>query len=267
MSENKWFETNKESWNKRVAPHFDSKMYDVESFKSGRSSLNDLEVGEVGNVAGKSLLHLQCHFGQDTMSWQRMGAHCTGVDISDEAIDKARQLNSELGLDCEFICTNVYDLDQHTDKQFDIIFTSYGTITWLPDLNRWAALLNRFLKPGGTFYIAEFHPMIWTLDDNYETFGYDYFNRQANLHHATGTYTDANAPIEYDSYWWNHPLSEVQSALLQQKFKLVSIAEHDYSNYDCLPGMEEFSPGKYRFKKLRNTIPYMYSMKWVKPEA
>ena len=140
-----YFEANKQSWNKRTAVHKDSAFYDLASFKKGKSSLNKIELEELGSVKGKSLLHLQCHFGMDTMSWQREGAHCVGVDLSDEAIKLAKEINEELKLKTEFICANIYDLKSalkvsptggDLEGPFDIVFTSYGTIGWLPDLDK-----------------------------------------------------------------------------------------------------------------------------------
>jgi 2-polyprenyl-3-methyl-5-hydroxy-6-metoxy-1,4-benzoquinol methylase len=110
-----------------------------------------IELELLGNVKGLSILHLQCHFGQDSLSLARMGAHVTGIDLSDKAIKTAQELNAELHLNAEFICSDIYDLPQHLNKQFDIVFTSYGTIGWLPDLNKWAQIIHHFLKPEGKF--------------------------------------------------------------------------------------------------------------------
>ncbi|HNU87071.1 MAG TPA: class I SAM-dependent methyltransferase, partial [Ferruginibacter sp.] len=155
-----YFEENKKSWNKRTGVHKDSAFYDLDGFKKGTSSLTKIELNELGDVKGKTLLHLQCHFGMDTMSWEREGAIVTGVDLSDEAIKLANEVKNELGLKAQFICSNVYDLKEHLDKKFDIVFTSYGTIGWLPDLDKWADTVSYFLKPGGTFYIVDFHPAL-----------------------------------------------------------------------------------------------------------
>ena len=130
----------------------------MESFKKGKSSLNFIELDGLGDVSGKTLLHLQCHFGMDSLSWSRLGAKVTGIDLSNTAIEKARELNTELGLDAEFICSNVYDLKEMLDKKYDIVFTSYGTIGWLPDLGKWGDIISHFLNPGGIFYIADVHP-------------------------------------------------------------------------------------------------------------
>ena len=158
----KQLQVNRRNWNERTPVHAASDFYDVEGFKAGRITLRDLERREVGEVSGKTLLHLQCHFGLDTMSWARLGAKPTGVDFSDAAIDLARSLNDELGLGVRFIHSNIYDLPGVLDEQFDIVFTSYGVLCWLPDLDDWARVASNHLKPGGVFYIAEFHPLMGT---------------------------------------------------------------------------------------------------------
>ena len=151
-------ETNRNNWNERTPVHAASDFYDLEGFKAGHITLTDIERREVGDVSGKTLLHLQCHFGQDTMSWSRLGAIATGVDFSDAAIELAQSLNDDLGLTARFIHSNIYDLPDALDERFDIVFTSYGVLNWLPDLDRWAKVIYKFLKPSGTFYIIEFHP-------------------------------------------------------------------------------------------------------------
>ena len=129
---------NRRNWDDRVPVHAASTFYDLAGFKAGRISLNEVEREEVGPVAGKSLLHLQCHFGMDTMSWGRLGAQATGVDFSAAAIDLARELSAELELDTRFVCSNVYDLPQALHEQFDIVYTASGVLVWLPDLAAWA---------------------------------------------------------------------------------------------------------------------------------
>src|SRR5690606_1984872 len=172
---NKFFEDNKTSWNQRATVHVKTDFYGVKEFKEGKSSLKFVELEALGDVKGKSLLHLQCHFGQDTLSWEREGAIATGVDCSGEAIRQAKSLRDELGLKAEFIESNIYDLKETLDKKFDIVFTSYGTIGWLPDLDKWGEIVAHFTKPGGIFYIVEFHPYMWTLDDDMENIVYPYF--------------------------------------------------------------------------------------------
>ena len=187
---NRYFEANKDGWNKRTGVHKNSSFYDVSSFKAGKSSLTPIELEEVGNVKGKSLLHLQCHFGMDTLSWAREGAQVTGIDISNEAIDYAKELSKELNIPAQFICCNIYDLATHLKKKFDIVFTSYGVIGWLPDLDKWASIINHFLKPGGTFYIIEFHPVVWMMDEDFKYIKYAYHNSETIVEKQSGTYAD-----------------------------------------------------------------------------
>ena len=143
-------------------------MYDVESFKAGKLSLHPLELEEVGDVSGKSLLHLQCHFGKDTLSWARLGATVTGADFSDEAIGYARELSKEIGVPATFVLSDILDLPNALTGQFDIVFTSFGAIYWLPDIWKWGQVVGHFLKPGGTFYIAEMHPTAYIFENTKE---------------------------------------------------------------------------------------------------
>ncbi len=157
---NKYMNSNLKLWEKLTAVNVKSRMYDVEGYKQGKTSLKSLELSELGDVKGKSLLHLQCHFGMDTLSWARNGAEVTGVDFSPSAIETARQLASELNINAEFINCDIFDLPKHLDRQFDIVYTSYGVLCWLADLDKWGKLIARYLKPGGTFYIVEMHPVL-----------------------------------------------------------------------------------------------------------
>lgn len=271
-----YFEENKQSWNKRTAVHKDSAFYDLASFKNGKTSLNKIELEELGDVTGKSLLHLQCHFGMDTMSWQRMGADCVGVDLSDEAIKLAKEINTELKLNADFICANVYDLadaskapprEGFREAGFDIVFTSYGTIGWLPDLDRWAEIVSHFLKPGGIFYIADFHPTLWMMDDNLEKVKYSYFNTEIITEEISGTYTDRNAPIKSVEHGWNHPFTEIINALIKQKLQIVQFNEFPYSPYNCFSNLEQGIDEMWRIKGMDEKMPMMYSIKAVKLQA
>ncbi|MFB9864437.1 class I SAM-dependent methyltransferase [Rufibacter immobilis] len=262
-----YFEINRHAWNLRTGVHKDSAFYDVEAFEQGKSSLNPLELEALGDVSGKTLLHLQCHFGQDTLSWARLGAKATGVDLSDEAIALARQLNQELGLNAEFVHCNVYDLPQHLNGQFDYVFSSYGVIGWLPDLEKWARVVAHFMKPGGTFFLAEFHPMVWVFDNDFTRVQYSYFNNGGPIvEESTGTYTDREAPISYTEYSWNHSLSEVLGALLRQKLQLVELQELPYSYYNCFANMVSGPDGYWRIKGLEEKLPLLYSLKLLKPQ-
>ncbi|MBK7559013.1 MAG: class I SAM-dependent methyltransferase [Chitinophagaceae bacterium] len=268
-----YFEANKQSWNKRTAVHKDSAFYDLASFKKGKSSLNKIELEELGSVKGKSLLHLQCHFGMDTMSWQREGAHCVGVDLSDEAIKLAKEINEELKLKTEFICANIYDLKSalkvpptggDLEAPFDIVFTSYGTIGWLPDLDKWAGIVAHFLKPGGIFYIADFHPVLWMMDDSFEKIKYHYFNTDVISEEISGTYSDRDAPIKSIEHGWNHPFSEIFNALVKHGLQILQFNEFPYSPYNCFKNLEQGTDGMWRIRGMDEKMPVMYSIKAVK---
>lgn len=259
-----YFEENKKSWNKRTAVHKDSEFYDLDSFKKGKSSLNKIELDELGDVQGKSLLHLQCHFGMDTMSWEREGATCVGVDLSDEAINTAKEISTELRLNTEFVCCNIYELKEHLDKKFDIVFTSYGTIGWLPDLDAWAEIVAYFLKPGGTFYIADFHPTLWMMDEYFEKVKYNYFNTAVITEEVSGTYSDRDAPIKSVEHSWNHPFSEIFNALLKHNLCIEQFNEFPYSPYNCFNNLEQGTDKMWRIRGMHEKIPMMYSIKAAK---
>ncbi|GJM35515.1 MAG: type 12 methyltransferase [Saprospiraceae bacterium] len=263
MDEQTYFDANRLSWDQRTKVHKDSDFYDLVSFLSGKSSLMSVETEALGDVAGKSLLHLQCHFGQDTLSWARKGAKVTGVDFSGEAIRLARELNEQLKLDARFVECNIYDLPQHLEGQFDIVFTTYGVIGWLPDLERWAKIIRHFLKPGGTFLLVEFHPIVWMFDDDFTKIKYPYHNAGVIAEENTGTYADREAPIKRVEYGWNHSLSEVIGALLKEGLQVEQFEEFNYSPYDCFNQTVEVAPGRWQIKGLEGTIPMMYSVKAI----
>jgi len=259
-----FFEANRQSWNLRAAAHKSTTFYDVEAWKAGKDSLQSIELREMGDVRGKTLLHLQCHFGQDTLSWARHGAQVTGCDLSDTAIEYARQLAAETGLEASFVCCNVYDLPQHLAGKFDIVFASYGVVGWLPDLKRWAEVIAHFLKPGGYFYFAEFHPVIWMFDDNLEKLTYSYQQSDVIVTDNQGTYANQDADIQYRDYSWNHSLSEVINSLIGAGLRLEFLNEYPFSPYNCFPKTVKGEDGNYRIQGLENIIPMVYSLKATK---
>lgn len=255
---------NKELWNNKTDYHVNSKFYDNENFINGKSSLNNIELKLLGNINGKSVLHLQCHFGQDTISLTRLGAKVIGIDLSDKAIDIAKELAIKTNSDVEFICCNIYDLPEHLNQQFDIVYTSYGTIGWLPDLDKWASVVAQFLKRNGQFILVEFHPTLWMFDDDFVKIEYNYFNDAPIIETETGTYADENAPIKNECVTWNHPISEVVNNLIKNGLQINSVDEFDYSPYDCFKHTIEVAPNKFRIKHLENKLPMVYSIIAIK---
>ncbi|MEO8764101.1 MAG: class I SAM-dependent methyltransferase [Ginsengibacter sp.] len=250
-------ETNRKTWNEKTGIHISAAFYDHENFLKGKSSLNDIELDLLGDISGKKILHLQCHFGQDTISLSRLGAAVTGVDLSDEAIKSAEKFASETNTQVNFICCNIYDLPRFIDAHFDIVFTSYGTITWLPDLHRWAQIISTYLKPGGKFVFVDFHPVVWMFDDDFDKPGYNYFNTGALVETETGTYADKSSEVMHHYVNWNHSISEIINSLVNNGLEINSFDEFDYSPYDCFKHTVSVEPGKYRIKHLDNKIPML----------
>lgn len=256
-------EVNRTNWNERTLVHAGSDLYDVAGFKSGRITLHDLERREVGDVAGKTLLHLQCHFGLDSMSWSRLGASVTGVDFSDTAIDLARSLNDELRMDVRFIRSNVYDLPTVLDQQFDIVYTSYGVLTWLPDIERWASVVDNHLKAGGVFYIVEFHPFMGAFEPSESGEmrpKYGYFHETLYFEGNEPSYAGTEL-IESPVYEWQHSLGDIVSALAGVGLRIEFFHEFDFSSYRAYPVMERGEDGWWRFPEHNDSFPQMFSIR------
>ncbi len=255
-----YLQINKQLWNNKTEIHVNSEFYDNENFVKGKSSLNAIELELLGDVNDKSILHLQCHFGQDTISLSRLGAKTVGVDLSDKAIGTAKDLAKQTNTTAEFICCDVYDLPNHLNQQFDIVYTSYGTIGWLPDLDKWAKVISQFLKPGGQLVFVEFHPVVWMFDDDFKTITYNYFNVEPIVEIEEGTYADKDANIKQESVGWNHDLSEVLNSLIQNGLTINCFNEYNYSPYNCFNNTIEVAPNQYRIQHLGAKIPIVYSL-------
>lgn len=242
-----YFATNKATWNKKVAVHAKSELYNLKAFINDTNSLKSYELQALDDVKRKSLLHLQCHFGQDTLSWSRLGAQCVGVDLSDEGIKLAKQLNAELQLNAKFVCCNVLDTSKHVNEIFDIVFTSYGVIGWLPDLKPWGKMIAERLKTGGTFYMVEFHPIVWMFDylENKPIMKYGYMQDKAIYEEYEGTYANTDSKMVSKEYGWNHGLSEVVNALTEDGLHIEYLNEHDESPYNVLPNLIETDSGMF----------------------
>ncbi|BCY28762.1 class I SAM-dependent methyltransferase [Flavobacterium okayamense] len=260
MKNQDYFEINKQTWNNKVPVHLASDFYNQKEFLKGKNSLPEVDQEILGDITNKSILHLQCHFGQDSISMARMGAKVTGIDLSDKAIDEAKKINSALNLDTKFICCNVYDTLEHINEQFDIVYTSYGTIGWLPDLDKWANVISKSLKTGGKLIFIEFHPVLWMFDDDFKEIKYHYHNEKPIIEEYTGTYANKEADIKTDYIGWNHSLSEVFSSLINQGLQIQHFKEYDYSPYNCFNETIEFEKGKFRIKHMDNKIPMLFSL-------
>ncbi len=261
-----YFQSNRELWDAWTPIHASSEFYEVDRFKAGHSTLLDLEHREVGDVVGRSLLHLQCHFGLDTLSWARLGAKATGVDFSPKSITQARDLAVAIDIPARFICCNLYDLPQQLTARFDIVFTSGGVLPWLPDLQRWADVIAHFLKPGGLFYIREFHPVGSIFDDREgvttPAIHYPYFHSDQPMRfEESGSYAERSSPVSTVSFEWAHSLSDVLNALLNADLRIEQFNEFPYCTYQSLPFLEKGTDGLWRYPAGPDSLPLMFSIR------
>ena len=253
-----------------VAIHFASRFYDVEGFRKGRSSLLPVEVEEMGDVTGKALLHLQCHFGLDTLSWARNGAIVTGVDFSHQAIETAKRLAIETGVEARFVESDLLALENALEGEFDIVFSSYGVLCWLPDLQSWAKTIAHFLKPGGFFYLAEDHPSAQIIDARSSDriqIAYPYFTGgKPTLFRDLGTYTDRNAKLDNSTtYEWTHTMGDVLNSLIEAGLRVEFVHEFPFSFFKRHEDMEQKEDGTWHFKDHNVSFPMVFTLRARKP--
>lgn len=262
LSNNKYFEANIKAWNLKTPIHLESSFYNLESFLSGSTSLNSIELNDIKDVSGKDVLHLQCHFGMDTISWTKLGANCLGVDFSDVSINEAIKLAKTTKVECSFLNKNVYDLNLE-GKKFDIIYCSYGALNWLPDLNLWAKIIYNHLKYNGYLYIVDFHPLLIAHDClESSSINTSYFNNSLPMMKVRqGTYADFNAPIELIEYTWNHSLSEIFNALIQNNMHINMINEYPYLPFNCFPNLSQKETNKWELLNNSGLFPLCFSIK------
>ncbi len=270
----KYREANRANWDERVPGHWDSDFYDIEGFIKGESPLYQIDIDALGDLTGKSLIHLQCHIGTDTLALARLGAEVTGIDFSGESIKAARRLSEESGVPGRFFETDLYESPKIVNEQFDVVFTGAGAICWLPDIDAWGEVVAGFLKPGGMFYIREGHPLMWALQyDNVkpgefimeqpyfhsdEPFGYD----------DKGSYTDGEWDLKNQrNYNWKHSLSETVMALINAGLVIESLLEHREMDWAPLPGITQDEDRHWRLpEEYQDFVPLEFSIKARKPE-
>lgn len=260
--------TNRASWDERVGIHLRNTtgFYGIDRFKAGGCTLHDLELGEVGDVRGKRLLHLQCHFGLDTLSWARRGAAVTGLDFSEPAIAAARDLARETGIDARFVASDVYRAREAVEGAFDVAFTSWGALCWLPDMPRWARVAARCLAPGGMLYVADGHAALMQCEPEGERLvpRYDWqtpAERPQAFEDAT-TYTgDATKLAAGKTYEWFHPPARVAQAMIDAGLRIELIREHEVIPWPAFPLMVEAGGGLYRLPDGHPKMPLAYSIR------
>jgi SAM-dependent methyltransferase len=274
-SVNRYLRSNQAMWDIWARHHVASPFYAADEFKrtggrAQRRGLDALETRLVGDVTGRSLLHLQCHFGLDTLAWAERGAAVTGVDFSTEAISAARALAADTRVAATFIECDVYGLPERLNAEFDVVFASHGVLCWLPDLDRWARVAAHFLRPGGVFCLIEGHPFPLVFDDTRTDrdlrIGFPYFNPGEPLRiERRGSYAVPEADFQSLMYEWVHPLSEVLGALLRAGLRLESFEEYPYAAWPMFPWMEARADGMWEFPAGSVSLPLMFSVTASKP--
>lgn len=264
-----WLEANRALWDERVPVHAASEFYGLEAFLADptATALRPFELDEVGDVAGRRLVHLQCHFGLDTLSWARRGARATGLDFSGAAVATARDVAHRAGLAADFVAADVYDAPEALGgRTFDVVYTGLGALNWLPDVARWAGVVEALLAPGGFLYLAEFHPFAATFADDDLTVEHGYWPGGPLWSSGGGTYTDGEATLEHDrACEWEHGLGAVVSALLDRGLRLELLHEHDFTLFARWPFLVRADDGTYRMPDDRPSLPLMYSLRAAKP--
>jgi SAM-dependent methyltransferase len=241
-----------------------SAFYDVEGFIAGKCTLAPFEAEEVGDVQGRSLVHLQCHFGLDTLSWARRGASVTGLDFSRTAVEAASGLAQSIGVGARFVCADVYDAVAALGQTFDIVYTGHGALLWLPDLPRWAKVVSQLLKPGGRFYLSEFHPLVDTMAADSLQIEGSYFDEGSGIvwDEPGGSYADPQAVTEHNrTVEFRHPVSDVWQALHGAGLQVDLFRERDFTLYPRWPFLEKQADGTYRLPHGKPRLPLLYALR------
>jgi SAM-dependent methyltransferase len=269
------FASNQRLWDAWTKVHTEGEFYDVAGFRAGGLRIRPYEIAALGDVTGKTLLHLQCHFGLDTLSWGRLGATVTGVDFSSAAIAFARELAADIGQpDARFVESNVYQLPARLGDEFDIVYTSRGVLGWLPDIRGWARVVARFVKPGGRFYMSEIHPVAQAFENEGVKPGelrlqYPYWEHGDPLiFDVHGSYADPAADLgeEHKEHGWDHGLGEIVTALIDAGLRIDKLEEQAFLEWaaDFLVEREPGS-GVYVLPEGPGELPLMFSILASKP--
>ena len=266
---------NRASWDERAPAHAASPDYGIDRYLNDPSFIGDIvrfDLPRLGDVAGLTGVHLQCHIGTDTISLARLGARMTGLDFSVASLAEARRLAEATAEAVEFVQAEVYDAPRVLGRgAFDFVFTGIGAICWLPSIRRWAEVVAELLAPGGWLFMREGHPMLWTLEERDQRMlvvDYPYFERsEPSVFDDGGTYVETRAKFETTvTHNWNHGLGEIVTALLDAGMELKMLVEHDSVPWEALPGqMERTEAGEWRLADRPWRLPHSYTLRALKP--
>ena len=256
---------NRASWDERVPVHAASEFYDVEGWlREGRGPRPE-EAAALGDVSGLDLVHPQCHFGLDTLAWARAGAHVTGLDFSEPAIDQARVLARRAGLEdrATFVCADVYDAAEALcGNTYDVVYVSLGALCWLPSVDRWAGVAAALTRPGGRLFLHDVHPLSDAFSDDELVVEHTYFEETDPYVDDSGfTYTDGTySPSMARNYSWNHGLGEVVNAVIGHGYALERLEEHDWTSFARFPWLVRDADQHFSLPVGRPRVPLSFSL-------
>jgi SAM-dependent methyltransferase len=270
MTETEWKLANRANWDERVGVHMAPGGYDMAALRAGTALLNAIEEAELGSVTGKRVLHLQCHFGRDSLILAQRGAEVTGLDFSTPAISAARTLADEMELSdrVRFLEADLYDarIAIPEPASFDLVYVTWGAITWLPDIRKWAEIVAFFLKPGGRLYLAEGHPIALVFDDMRKSddgvpgFFAPYFSAAPIEYDDSKDYANATAVLSNTkTFTWIHPIGDVVTGLLEAGLRLDWLHEHDAVTWRMFDILHEDEAGLYRWPE-QKWLPLAFSL-------
>ena len=267
-----YLETNRANWDERADVHIEdvTGSYAIAPFLAGEDVLFPIEASEIGDVRGLDLLHLQCHIGVDTLCLARRGARVTGLDFSENALRHAAALAAEADLEARFVLGDVYQAEEHVGAAFDIVYTTWGTICWLPDIRRWGRVIAAMLRPGGRLYFADTHPMIQPLEEVdgqlRPTFSYRTPTGVPLAFTANQTYTgDPRQFLNTENFEWVHPVSDVLMALIDAGLLIERVAEHEALPWQMFPMMAQGADRLWRLPAGHPRLPLSLTVSARKP--
>ncbi|HET6968201.1 MAG TPA: class I SAM-dependent methyltransferase [Ornithinibacter sp.] len=273
-----YLHVNRLNWDERAPAHAASVDYGFERFVADPRHLSDVvrfDRALLGDVAGLTGIHLQCHIGTDTLSLARLGARMTGLDLSPASLEQARRLAADAGPAVDYVEADTYSAPQALGgRTFDLVYTGIGALCWLPDIDRWAGVVDDLLGPGGRLFVREGHPMMWAVDDRLAdvlSLGYTYFQTPEPWdEEEPGTYVETDVEFVHTrAISWNHGLGETVTALLTRGFEITGLVEHRSVPWDALPGrmVRDADFDEWRLLEHPERLPLTYTLQARKPGA
>lgn len=265
---NHFVRKNRDLWDEWAEINYRSRFYNVEGYKQQRTPLDELARENLGDLKGKRVLHLQCHFGLDTLRIAELADEVVGVDFSPRAIALARELAYELGSTARFVESDVYALPEVLRDTFDIVFASYGVLNWLPSLDRWGEIVTHFLAPGGALVIVDSHPtlMMFEFDPPEPRIGTSYFHtpEPVVMPPSKGNYADPEATYASSVHSWQHEMSAIVMAAVRAGLRIEDIREYPVAPWQALAFLVETEPDRWSVPAGKPQLPLTFALRATK---